>query len=535
MGDFNTRTYTMALHRKTALFDVVLVLAFGVSGAACNSLTKLDEYKVAPATTNADSEPACESNARCTDDATKAAGASDPVAAVCVKGSGRCVPLLSEDCDAITGDYLNEDAIVIGSLFSTQGAQAATNLQRQQSAMLAVTQINDVGGIPWAGGTPRKLVLVSCNETTDLTRAGDHLVGDLRVPAIVGPNTSQDTLDLSASVSVPGGTVVMSPTAVASSVGALLDNDLTWLMVPTDVQRAPLMVSQINALETELKSKRNTSTIKLGIVYRDDALGIGTRTSLNNLKLNGKSLSDPTNLGNHVHISPYQFGAADQAPLVAEYAAFLPDIVVLAGTAEAITQVMVPLEAAWPAGTPRPEYVLIDSVKVPELITAATDSDDLRTRVRGTGITPSPSSTDVYNSFKLDYQVAYPGTTMVSGMGPAYDATYAIAFALAAEQDQPVSGDAVKAGLRKLTGGTMEIDLGPTRVLPAFQKLAQGDKIDAHGTFTSLAWSGDGTVLGGTIEMWCIGTAAGKPGYQSSGLTYDLMTDTQVGEFKPCQ
>src|SRR5262249_2392884 len=160
--------------------------------------------------------------------------------------------------------------------------------ERQQSAMLAVTQINNVGGVPSSSAVPRKLVMVSCDESTDLMRVSDHLVNELHVPAIVGPNTSQDTLDLSTSVSVKGDTVVISPTAVASSIGALLDNDLTWLMVPTDVQRAPLMISQINVLEKSLEADRGTTSIKLGIVFRNDALGVGTQTSLNDLVLNGK-------------------------------------------------------------------------------------------------------------------------------------------------------------------------------------------------------------------------------------------------------
>jgi ABC-type branched-subunit amino acid transport system substrate-binding protein len=525
----------MAPFRNKKLYDVVLVLALGPAGAGCNSLTKLDAYRVAPAPTAISAEPVCESNAQCTDQATAEAGAHDPVAAVCVQGSGHCVKLLSDDCDTITGDYLSEDSILIASLFSTKGAQAATNLQRQQSAMLAVAQINDVGGVPVAAGTPKKLVLLSCDESTDLMRAGDHLVNELRVPAIIGPNTSQDTLDLSGSVSVPGDTVVMSPTAVASSVGALLDDDLTWLMVPTDVQRAPLMISQINALEADIKASRAVPSVKLGIVFRNDALGVGTRTSLNSLMLNGKALSDAANLGHDVHINPYSFGAPDQAALVAEYLAFLPDIVVLAGTAEAITQVMVPLEAGWPAGAARPQYVLIDSAKVTDLITAVTGNDDLRLRVRGTGVTPSPASADVYDAFKVDYQIAYPGSSIISGMGPAYDATYAIALALAAEQDQPLTGATIKRGLRQLGGGKMDIELGPTRVLAAFQQLAGGQTIDAHGTFTSLAWSSDGTVLGGTIEVWCIGAPNGKPTYQSSGLSFDLMTETQAGAYKPCQ
>ncbi|HEX6276208.1 MAG TPA: hypothetical protein VFZ53_24370, partial [Polyangiaceae bacterium] len=366
-----------------------------------------------------------------------------------------------------------------------------------------------------------------------LMRAGDHLVGELRVPAIVGPNTSQDTLDLSASVSVPGGTVVMSPTAVASSVGSLLDHDLTWLMVPTDVQRAPLMIQQINELETRLKTERAVANVKLGIVFRNDALGIGTRTSLNDLVLNGKPLSDPVNLGHNVHISPYEISSSAQTAVVDEYLAFLPDIIVLAGTAEAISQVLVPLEAAWPSGRARPQYVLIDSVKVPELITAAEDAE-LRSRVRGTGIRPSASSQAVYDAFKVDYQIAYPGSSIISGMGPAYDATYAIALALAAKKDRPVTGAAVAEGLRMLAGGNMEIEIGATRVLSAFQRLAAGDSIHALGTFSSLSWTPDGTVLGGTLEMWCIGAPNGRPAYQSSGLTFDIMTQTPSGQFAQC-
>jgi branched-chain amino acid transport system substrate-binding protein len=524
----------MALKRNTQPFPALAAFTLGVVSLGCNTLTKLDAYSIAPSNTKTDTEPQCVSNAKCTDEATAAEGSVDPVAAVCVKSSGRCVELLSDDCDAITGDYTSDDAVIIGSLFSTKGAQAATNIQRQQSAQLAVTQINDVGGLPSSSGAPRKLVLVSCDESTDLMRAGDHLVSELKVPAIVGPNTSQDTLDLSGAVSVPGGTVVMSPTAVASSVGSLLDDDLTWLMVPTDVQRAPLMIGQINALETQLQAARATTTVKLGVVFRNDALGIGTRTSLNGLVLNGKPLSDAVNLGNHVHINGYEFGAANQDAIINEYVAFLPDIIVLAGTAEAITKVMVPLEAAWPAGAPRPYYVLIDSVKVPELITAATGNDELRTRVRGTGITPAPTSAAVYDAFKVDYQIAYPGSSIISGMGPAYDATYAIAFALVAQNEQEPSGSAVKAGLRRLGDGDTSIDIGATRVLSAFQKLANGDSIKVRGTFSSLAWTNDGTVLGGTLEMWCIAAPGGKPAYQSSGLNFDIMSGTTTGQFAQC-
>jgi ABC-type branched-subunit amino acid transport system substrate-binding protein len=489
----------------------------------------------------------CTTNQQCTDKATEDAaalgsgGAGDGVVpAVCIMPEGRCEQLLSMDCGTITGDYLNDRAIILGSLFSTMGAQAATNIPRQQAAALAIEQINAVGGVPAgkSAADARPLVMVSCDESTNLVRAAEHLVKALQVPAIVGPNTSQDTLDVSTKVTVPGGTVVITPTAVASSITALADNDLTWLMVPSDVQRAPLMISQLNVLEKQLKDERSLLSVKLGIVFRNDALGIGTRTSLNELVLNGKGLTDPLNLGNLVEIDGYSATDADLQTLVSKYLLFAPDIIVLAGTAEAVTKVMVPLEAQW-VGDVRPYYVVIDSTKVPELLTAVTNNDDLRSRVRGTGITPGPTGKDTpaeaYTGFKIDYDVRYAGSTStISGMGPAHDAAYAIGLALAATKDEPVSGASIAAGLRKLAGGATRLTTLGTNLLAAFQKLSAGDSITAVGSFGILDWDTNGAVKGGTLEMWCVGGTTAKPAFQSSGLLFDIMSQEQSGTYKPC-
>jgi len=489
----------------------------------------------------------CKTNQECTDRFSNEAigeggAAASIVAGACIKTpTPHCVKLLSEDCDAITGDYTNNQAIFIGSLLSTKGPTATDNLRRQKAAALGVEQINSAGGVP-AGNTsanPRPLVMVSCDESTNLVRAAGHLVNDLHVPAIVGPNTSQDTIDVSTKVSVPGGTVVMSPTGVASSIAALSDNDLTWLMVPSDVQRAPLMISQIGALETQLKADRAVKAIKLGIVFRNDALGIGTRTALNDLTVNGKALAGNEN----VQISPYNGDPnVDQQPLIDQYLGFLPDIIVLAGTGESISKVLLPLEAAWPKDVARPYYMLIDSNRVDGLAIAATSNTDLARRVRGTGLKSGPDGSDSaknYETFRQDYGVRYSGDdpSASSGTGPAHDAAYAIGLALAATRTEPVSGASVAAGLRKLAGGTTKLTTTLPNVLPAFQKLAAGEKITAIGTFGALDWDQNGAVVGGTLEMWCIAPPSGTPPkatYSGSGLLFDLKTQTMSGTYVPC-
>jgi branched-chain amino acid transport system substrate-binding protein len=519
------------------------------SGVACNSLIGLDDLAVRSAGDGgtAASVVQCTTNRECVErafDAEDDDGGSDAAASsvpsVCVKPEGRCVPLLSEDCTTVTGDYLNEDAIVIGSLFSITGAQAETNVHRQQSAMLAVEEINAAGGVP-AGPTSargRPLVLVSCDEVTNLLRAGTHLTRELKVPAIVGPNTSQDTLDLSNMLSIAAGTIVLSPTAVASSISDLLDNQLTWLMVPSDVQRAPLMIAQLGELERTLATARGKTSLRLGVIFRNDALGSGTRIALNTLVWNGKPLVDAIGAGD-VRIDPYDFKQTDQSALVDAYTAFAPDVIVLAGTAEAVTNIMMPLEARWETGEggagARPYYMLIDSSKTPDLLTAVTGKDELRQRIRGTGITSTAESAPVYDAFKLDYELRFPGSpSSISGMGPAYDAAYAIAYALAATHGQPIDGATIAGGLRTLSGGASVLPIGPTKILAAFQKLVAGESITAVGTFGPLQWDQNGAVLGGTIQMWCVGLVNGMPAFQSSGLTFDIATQQLAGTYTPC-
>ena len=107
----------------------------------------------------------------------------------------------------------------------------------------------------------------------DLDRASTHLINELKVPAIVGPNVSQDVITVPTSTRWPahGGAVADRGRLQHRS---LTDNDLTWIMVPSDVQRAPLMINQIGEIEAELRTQRPDRPIKLSIVHRSDALGM---------------------------------------------------------------------------------------------------------------------------------------------------------------------------------------------------------------------------------------------------------------------
>jgi ABC-type branched-subunit amino acid transport system substrate-binding protein len=549
----------------------------GTGGAGGSGGSDLD------ASSDASEEPRvveCRTNRECTDRATLAAmtqfaeagppdgsdgGPPGTVPAMCVQSIGKCVELLSVDCQTITGDYVDDNAVLLGTLFTTSGAQGSTNLQRQQSATLAFEEVNSKGGLPprTAGGPRRPIVVLSCNEANPV-RAATHLIDDLHVSALVGPNTSQDTITLSQMISIKGDTVMMTPSAVASSIADLEDKDLTWLMAPSDVQRAPLMIQQINEIETTLKVARGNRPLKLGIIYRNDALGQGTQTALIPLTFNGASLTAPSNVGK-VFVDAYQPTAPNQDALVAKYRDNPVDIIAIAGTAEAITTVMVPLENTWnaEASADRPYYVTIDSAKVPELLAAVACSlnaasaqctltpkpanlpADLRARIRGTGITPTADAAPVLTAFQLAYKGRYGVLPTASSTGPSYDAAYAISYAIAAVKDLPVTGANIAMGLRKLAGGSTVIEVGSTKILAAFQRLGAVndagpdsgvDKITAIGTFNPLEWDEKGAPVSATLEMWCIGAPGGTPAYATSGLFYDLKTKMPVpgGTFTQC-
>jgi len=518
-----------------------------VSLMGCNSVLGLNKLSIETASTGDGGAVLpvydCTTNAECVAHFTGLVSAAhsdaggDPgkVPAMCIEH--KCVQLTSEDCATVTGDYESDKAIVIGSLFAVQGTTATQNIPRQQSAMLAMNEINDNGGIPTGtAGSSRPLVMVSCDTSVNLVRAATHLVQDVKVPAIVGPNTSQDTLDVSNKVTIGAGVVVMSPSAVAAAISDLIDADMTWLMIPSDNQRAQLMIKNINDLETSLKTQLGIANIKLSIIYRNDALGIGTRTSMDALTINKAPLSDPSNAGNangNVHVDPYESKQTDFSAIIAKEVAFAPNIVVLAGTAESVTKVLSPLEQQWTAAN-RPYYYLIDPSKGPELLAAVTNNEDLRVRVRGTGTKPGADSLAVSNAFNLDYVAHYQTSATASGTGTSYDATYAIAYALASLKDQPITGANIAKGLRKLAGGATTIKTGTQDLLAAFQNLASGQTVTGIGTNCPLEWDDHGSVMGGTIEMWCIGTSGTTPVFQSSGLTFDIKTQTYAGTYAQC-
>jgi len=132
--------------------------------------------------------------------------------------------------------------------------------------------------------------------------AAGHMIDDLHIPAIVGPNTSQDTITSRARSADRQHGADTQRRCVDDSPSSLEDDDLHLAEWPI---RSPARAShdaQINAEETQLKAARSKTTLKSASFSRRP-LGRGTRTETF-LASQGELITEPSTKQN-VRIDGY--------------------------------------------------------------------------------------------------------------------------------------------------------------------------------------------------------------------------------------
>jgi hypothetical protein len=497
--------------------------------------------------------PECTSNAQCI----ARASADGSVPAVCVQAAEpRCELLLSEDCPTVTGDWQNDNALWMASLLGMTGSQLPTNAPRQDAAILAVKEINALGGVPGEGDTKRPLAMLSCDVAANRDRAATHLT-QLRIPAIIGPNLSADVYSLATDHTIASKTMVLTPTGIAASIVELGSSDgLTRLMVPADKQRVQLFVDQIAELEAQLKITRPGRPLRLAIYYRDDLTGQGTRGALSSLRFNNGSLTDNLNNGNAVSVG-YDPVAANAAGWkdtstanrfvlgVPPAPAFRPDIIVVVGGIESASGFLAHLEDVWQANAPtsdKPYWIVSDALRIAATLAkiggGATVNDSLRLRLRGISVTPGegqPAYEVFQQRFTQEYRDKMYASTVPSssGMGPIYDAVYTVALSMAAMRTleggfiRTPTGTDLTRGMAKLAddtaGSVRAVITDSADVVAAFRELHAGKGIRAIGTFGPLKWETSGAKGAGTLSVWCVTAPATATvsSFRDSDVVYD--------------
>jgi len=500
----------------------------------------------------------CKKNQDCLD---KHPGNDDPW--TCRKSDFTCVQLKSAECPAYQADpadLANDNAIILGTILDRTGTAGPIGQAMEVAYGLARQDFRDgASGLPPAvsGGGRRPLVLVHCDENaaapanSDPVKAANHLVNDLKVPAILGGFYSSTTIKVAQNVTIPQHVLLVTPASTSPLVTDLPSADprLVWRMVPNDTIQGEVVPEVVRKLETTIRNDlglQSTDKIRVAIVHRGDAAGSAIAAEVvNNLVFNGAKALDGVNKD---YFKNYDYGdpLLDPNGSEASYkkyatemsAAFPPHIIITAGsTAEVVTKIMKPVEQGWTqpgCGSStnkcyRPRYLLANSnFQAQSLLDLVGQNPEFRKRVLGHVAQTEGSNLNALRA-RYDNVSTVPFVPLVPF---AYDALYFTAYGIAATGQASLTGPAIAEGFAKLVPpNTGTVDVGLNKIPSALNTLGGGGGIDFNGASGPLDFdtkTGDAPC---DIQVWCIN--GNSTGFNNSGYYYSAKTASMQGTIDP--
>lgn len=485
----------------------------------------------------------CSSGAAARECSVNADCASRGAFTICNKARGTCAALKSKECATVEGDYADDDALIIGSILPTAGDDKDTGRAMENSIRLAIGDfVDSAGGVPMPTGTKKRpFVLVGCNDNSDSDTAvvaAEHLVGTVGVPAIIGASFSGITIKVATKVTIPGGALLISPSATSVAITDLADEGLVWRTAPSDVFQAQAIAKLMPSLEQSVRDELALGAgepVRVAILHKGDAYGSGLGKALEKtLVVNGKPALDPTN---EAAFERYDYGNPDDAKTnppsyadkVTKVVAFQPHVVMIFGTNEGVTDVFAPLVAKWGGGK-RPRFLFSDGGLVNDLWVKVGGDADLRKRVLGT--IPGTNN-QLFLSFKQTYKTKFSDGTdpAVFGAAGSYDASYLLAYASFASGEARPTGAGLAKAFKRLVPPGAKTAAGADAVNPALKALSGGKGIDFDGASGPLDFDVATGDAPSDIQIWCLpGDASGNAASaQNSGQYFDAASGKLAG------
>jgi branched-chain amino acid transport system substrate-binding protein len=472
-----------------------------VLAAGCNSLTNLGDVTYAAG----DSGPSggqCSSTADCV--------ASQGKYNFCRASDHTCQPLLSADCTKVVGDYTNDNAVFLGAMLPTTGANAPIGTSQMDAVELAALDfLNQSGGLPPVPGSKalRPIVLVECSDQSTNTNgeaAATHLIGHVGVPAIIGGALSGVTLDVLQKIAVPAGVLMISPATTSTAFTTLQKDGLFYRTVAPVTAQNVALARIYPSVESDLKARLAAlaQPVKVAVVNKGDSFGTSSAADLQqNLVMNGKSPAD--NGSSYLQVS---YGnpsdPTNDPPVYAQAAAkvlqLLPHVIFLFGTAELVSDFLPLIETQWPAATPyKPIYLSSWAIYyqgLSDYIRQNNEGDSLRKRLM---VVTAGSNAEAYKTFTLLYAAnVKDGSAYQSfGCSQAYDTFYVLAYAVASLGGQPITGASVGAAIPNVSkAGAASVLVGADKINQTLTILGQGQPISLAGASGPLDFDGNGDV-----------------------------------------
>jgi ABC-type branched-subunit amino acid transport system substrate-binding protein len=494
--------------------------------------------------------PQCSTHADCL--------ARDPATpSLCRKSDFKCAPLATDECSykAEPADLTNENTLWFGMISPrTSGPhmEAATELVRQH--------IVRSGNLPAATvlGQRRPMAFVSCtNDRGGYARSIDHLMNVVKVPAIVGSNDSGDVVAMLTTHDTPKeGVLAISPTASAPGISDIKNDGLFFRLSGINTVAVKSLAHVLRqVVEPQLRAGPRPvlapgEQMKVAVMHKSDAVGLSDAGSAASMVFfNGKPAAAN---GSNFRVVDYghpgdpsnTMPAARYAAAVADVLAFKPHAIFVFGSLE-FSAMDKEIETRWAEPAYRPTWLVVKGI-VTVFTNDIGSNEDWARRVYGAQPLVDKSTT-AYRSFEQSFKANFPSLMVGATATPSYfDATYLLAYAVAASGPLPITGrnlaDAIRARLMPLMPGPplRQYSVGYDSVFGVLTALSNGERIDLQGLTGSLDFLDNGDIAQ-TQEIFCMQTEPGPNGSfgrvigaKASGLIFDPVTETVTGTIAGC-
>ena len=477
--------------------------------------------------------PACVSNTQCTHDTN--------APAICRKDDGACVPLAAPGCTLIgrNEDYEADGTVWFGAMFPLSGPRAEVIGRPSANAVeVALRDFRTAG--PSAAAHTFGVIMCDDADADGARRAAQHLVHDVRTPAVIGFHRSKEVTDLALSQFIPNDVLSIAAINRSSMITdiphAAGSPRLVFRAVASETEYAKALarvVSEVFEQDSRGGALGKVAPMRMAVVRANNSTGLSQRSALlSALRFNGKSASENGENFRDFVLDERRGddGPDDHAALVAELVAFRPHAI-LEFTEDFATRILPKLEEQWPESAGfRPLYATYAMQFDPEaLYNFIGKSAERRRRFFGVEL---PSQTGPNIEFAMSYNQFFspkvtPSTTLVT----PYDAFYVLAYATFALGDEPVTGPNLARAIGRLVPPGQPIDVGPTKILEALNVLQSGKNIDLNGAATNLDFDLNTGEVRPRFAVYCVKPDASGQAHEAveSGLFYDARTDKLEG------
>ena len=360
----------------------------------------------------------------------------------------------------------------IGTVLPYTGDLGNSGPPMRNGADLAAELINDAGGV--RGRPVRPVHRDSGTNPQVAIEAARALVNVQGVKAIVGAASSNETLAVAQTVTIPGGVVLVSPASTSPALTAVSDDDLLFRTVVSDAAQGAVLARLARELGYQTAA----------VIYVNNAYGEGLA--------NVFRLTFEAQGGKVLVLVPQESGQASYLPELRRATQGRPEVLVAISYPESAG---VYLREALDGGFIN-KFMFVDGTKNQDLFDRL-GSD----RFNGFyGTAPGTPESDTGRVFRQLYEERFGQLPTNPFIGESFDAF--VLLSLAIQKSGKYEGPAIRDALREVANPPGE-KVGPGDIAKALALLRDGKDIDYEGVAGSQNIDAHGDVAN-TIEIWKI-------------------------------